>query len=68
VLKRSAKRTVLLAANRGGAPMDAQFTIESIDDTTADVIDENRTCAIHEQKLSDHFEPYQVHVYELKPR
>jgi hypothetical protein len=68
VLKRTPTRTVLLVANRGGASVDAKFTLDRITDTAADVVSENRTCAVRDGRLSDHFEPYQVHVYELKSR
>ena len=64
VIKRTPNRTVLLAANRGGKAVDISFAMPEMIQA-AQVISEERSARVNEGKLTDHFEPYQVHVYEF---
>jgi hypothetical protein len=64
-LKRGGQRTVLLAANRGSAPVDVTITASGLAGG-ASVLTEKRNVNIAGGAIRDHFEPYAVHVYEIK--
>jgi hypothetical protein len=64
MLKTMPDRTVLLTANRGSQPVDAAFDVKG--SGPAKVLYENRDVAVKNGKLTDHFDPYTVHVYELR--
>ena len=55
---------VLLAANRDAKPVDITFHLSASDGNIA-VMNENRIIDLHTGKITDHFEPYAVHVYRL---
>ncbi len=59
-----ADRTVLLACNRGSSAADVTFDLPK--SARANVLYENRTLNVTSGKLKDHFEPYVVHIYELR--
>jgi hypothetical protein len=63
MLKTLPDRTVLLAANRGSAAIDVTFALSK--PGHAKVLQENRSVGLKDGKLTDHFDPYVVHVYEL---
>jgi hypothetical protein len=66
-IKQGGKRTVLLAVNRGDAPLDVTITSSNLLlNTGANVLTENRSVTIDGGTIRDHFEPYAVHVYEIK--
>jgi hypothetical protein len=65
MLKKAGDRTVLIAVNRGGKPAEVTFESATINAGKAKVMYEERTVSATAGKLSDKFEPYAVHVYEL---
>jgi hypothetical protein len=66
MLKKAGERTVLIAVNRGAKPIEVTFDSPAIHAGAAKVLYENRDVSTGSQKLADKFEPYAVHVYELK--
>jgi hypothetical protein len=65
MLKKLGDRQVLLTANRGSKAIDINFSCAT-DFHSAKVLYESRdSVAISDGRLKDHFDPYQVHVYEL---
>lgn len=66
MLKRAGDgRLVLLAANRGGKPLDVTFESPALKAGQAQVLHEDRTVSTTTGKLSDKFDPYAMHVYAL---
>ena len=64
MLKTMSDRTVLLACNRGSSAADVTFDLPK--SARANVLYENRALNVTSGKLKDHFEPYVVHIYELR--
>jgi hypothetical protein len=64
-IRRSPKRLVLIAVNRGEQPLELKLASPSIKAGTAPVIGEKRTVTTQAGELADHFDPYASHVYEL---
>jgi hypothetical protein len=65
MLKKLGARQVLLTANRGSKAIDIHFTCAS-DFNSAKVLYESRQpIAVANRHFEDHFDPYQVHVYDL---
>jgi hypothetical protein len=64
-LKRSPKRLVLIAANRSEKPLELTITSPLIKAWAAKVIAEDRTVHSEKGSITDKFEPYAVHVYQL---
>jgi hypothetical protein len=63
MLKKAGERTVLIAVNRGAKPVEVTFEAAGV---KAKVLFENRDVAMSTGKLTDKFDAYAVHVYELK--
>lgn len=64
-LKDAGDKLVLLAVNRNDRPADVTFEIPGVKSDAAAVRYENRAVPAA-GKLTDHFDPYAVHIYELK--
>jgi len=64
-LKRSPQRLVLIAANRGEKPVELTITSPAIKAGAVKVISEDRTVRAGAGQITDKFEPYGVHVYQL---
>jgi len=68
MLKRATDgRLVLVAANRGSSPADVAFDVPVLKAGPVKVLFEDRTVDANAAVLNDHFKPYAVHVYELRP-
>ena len=66
MLKRAGDgQLVLVAANRGAKPIDITFDVPSLKAGSVKVLFEERTVDAKSAALTDPFEPYAVHVYEL---
>jgi hypothetical protein len=65
IMKSAEGRTVLVAVNRGGKPVDVTFDTPAINGGAVKVLYEQRTVSATTGKLTDKFQPYAVHVYEL---
>lgn len=57
---------ILIAVNRENKPLDVQLTVQGIKNVSAAVKFENRSIMPTQSGIEDHFDPYEVHVYELK--
>src|SRR6185503_19228766 len=66
MLKKLPDRSVILAANRGSKAIDVAFDLPTGLSGSAKVLFEDRSIGSSGEQLKDHFEPYVVHVYELK--
>ncbi|MBA3273626.1 MAG: hypothetical protein H0T11_07115 [Chthoniobacterales bacterium] len=67
MLKRSPEgRLILLAVNRAAKPVDVTIKLRDIEDADIAVLSEKRSVSIMSSGLRDHFDPYAVHVYEVK--
>jgi hypothetical protein len=66
-LKRLPERLVLLAVNRSAEPVEVTFRSDRFGAGPADVLYEDRQVQIEAHTLRDRFEPYETHVYELRP-
>lgn len=64
-IKKSPKRTILIAVNRSEDPLDIQLSSPAIQPGHAAVISEARSIETKSGSLSDHFNAYATHVYEL---
>ncbi len=64
-LRHTPNRLVMIATNRCERPLDLKFNAPSIKSGTATVIGENRTLHTQSGAITDHFDPYAAHVYEL---
>lgn len=65
MLKHAGNRRVLLAVNRGAKPVEVIFESPEIKAGKVEVLHEQRSASAASGKLTDTFEPYAVHVYEL---
>jgi hypothetical protein len=63
MLKTLPDRTVIFAANRGSNPVDV--TLMVLKPGHAKVLFEDRSVSVKDGKITDHFDPYVVHVYEF---
>jgi hypothetical protein len=66
MLKRAGDRLVLIAANRGAKPVDVTVDVPRLKAGSVKVLFEDRTVNAKSAALTDRFEPYAVHVYELQ--
>jgi len=66
VLKSGSGRLLLIAANRGGKPVEVTCTSQVLGDRRATVLSEDRSVRAVAGALRDRFEPYAVHVYEVE--
>jgi hypothetical protein len=66
MLKRAGDRVVLIAANRGSKSVEATFDVPALKVGSVKVLFEDRVVDVKSAAaLTDRFEPYAVHVYEL---
>lgn len=56
----------LIAVNVIGKSVEAVFSYQSLADGFAEVIFENRTVPVSQNKMKDRFKPYAVHIYKLQ--
>jgi len=56
----------LIAVNVIGKLVEAVFSYQSLADGFAEVIFENRTVPVSQNKMKDRFNPYAVHIYKLQ--
>jgi hypothetical protein len=66
MLKKAGERTVLIAVNRGAKPVEVTLEAPGLKAGKAKVLFEDRDVATATGKLTDKFDAYAVHVYELK--
>jgi hypothetical protein len=65
VVKDLGNAKVIIAVNREAKPIDASIKIDGVEGNV-DVIFEERAITPADGKIKDNFEPYGVHIYEVK--
>jgi hypothetical protein len=65
IMKRAGGDTFVFAVNLGSEPTTGAFVARGTGDASIEVLDESRTVALTNGRLSDEFDPYAVHLYKL---
>jgi hypothetical protein len=66
-IKRDGDRVVLLACNRSTRAVDVTMRSKEIQNGDVEVLFEKRSLKPQSEVLKDHFEPLDVHVYQIHP-
>jgi len=64
--RRQGGATYLFAVAMRAKATDATISLPGVSSSKAEVLDESRTVALKRGELTDHFEPYQVHLYHIR--